>query len=38
LPHHHSGLFMIDFTKKAYAGSKFYEESVKRWSPFAGTN
>ena len=34
LPRHHYGLFMIDYTNKAYAGSKYYEEAVKRWAPF----
>ena len=29
---------MIDYTNKNYAGSKFYEEAVKRWAPFTGTN
>jgi len=29
---------MIDFTNKAYAGSKYYEEAVKRWAPFTGTH
>jgi len=38
LPRHHYGLFMIDYTNKAYAGSKYYEEAVKRWAPFTGTN
>jgi Ni,Fe-hydrogenase I large subunit len=38
LPRHHYGLFMIDYTNKAYSGSAFYEEAVKRYSPFTGTN
>ncbi len=38
LPRHHYGLFMIDYTNKAYSGSKYYEEAVKRWAPFTGTN
>jgi len=38
LPRHHYGLFMIDYTNKNYAKSKYYEEAVKRWSPFTGTN
>ena len=29
---------MIDYTNKAYAGSKYYEEAVKRWAPFTGTH
>jgi Ni,Fe-hydrogenase I large subunit len=38
LPRHHYGLFMIDYTHKNYSKSPFYEEAVKRWSPFTGTN
>ncbi|MEP6966608.1 MAG: nickel-dependent hydrogenase large subunit [Pseudomonadota bacterium] len=38
IPRHHYGLFMIDFTNKNYAKSKYYEEAVKRWAPFTGTN
>ncbi len=38
LPRHHYGLFMIDYTNKNYAGSPFYEEAVRRWAPFTGTN
>lgn len=38
IPRHHYGLFMIDFTNKNYAGSQFYEEAVKRYSPFTGTS
>jgi hydrogenase large subunit len=36
LPRHHYGLFMIDYTNKAYAGSRFYEEAVRRWAPYTG--
>ena len=38
LPRHHYGLFQIDLTNKNYAGSAFYEEAVRRWAPFTGTN
>jgi Ni,Fe-hydrogenase I large subunit len=38
LPRHHYGLFMIDMTNKNYAKSKYYEEAVKRYAPFTGTN
>lgn len=38
IPRHHYGLFMIDFTNKNYSKSPYYEEAVKRWSPFTGTN
>ncbi|MFN0218598.1 MAG: nickel-dependent hydrogenase large subunit [Hyphomicrobium sp.] len=38
LPRHHYGLFQIDMTNKNYRKSKFYEEAVKRWAPFTGTN
>ena len=38
LPRHHYGLFMIDMVNKNYKGSKYYEEAVKRWAPFTGTN
>lgn len=38
LPRHHYGLFMIDYTHKNYSRSKYYEEAVKRWAPFTGTN
>lgn len=38
LPRHHYGLFMIDYTNKNYSRSPFYEEAVKRWAPFTGTN
>jgi hydrogenase large subunit len=37
-PRHHYGLFMIDYTNKKYAKSKYYAEAVKRWAPFTGTN
>jgi hydrogenase large subunit len=33
---HHYGLFMIDYTNKNYAGSRFYEEAVRRWAPYTG--
>ena len=29
---------MIDMVNKNYKGSQFYEEAVKRWAPFTGTN
>ncbi len=38
LPRHHYGLFMIDMVNKNYQKSPFYEEAVKRWSPFTGSN
>ena len=38
LPRHHYGLFMIDNTNKNYRNSPYYEEAVKRWAPFTGTN
>ncbi|MFZ5716382.1 MAG: nickel-dependent hydrogenase large subunit [Bradyrhizobium sp.] len=38
LPRHHYGLFMIDYTHKNYSRSKYYEEAVRRWSPYTGTN
>jgi len=38
IPRHHYGLFMIDYTNKNYAHSKYYAEAVKRWAPFTGTN
>ena len=38
LPRHHYGLFMIDLTNKNYRDSKYYEEAVRRWAPFTGTN
>jgi uptake hydrogenase large subunit len=36
LPRHHYGLFMIDYTNKAYRKSPFYEEAVRRWAPYTG--
>ncbi len=38
LPRHHYGLFMIDMVNKNYKSSQYYEEAVKRWAPFTGTN
>ncbi len=38
LPRHHYGLFMIDYTNKNYSNSSFFEEAVKRYSPFTGTS
>ena len=38
LPRHHYGLFMIDVTHRNYAGSKFYDEAVRRYTPFSGTS
>ena len=38
LPRHHYGLFMIDYTNKNYQKSKYYQEAVRRWAPFTGTN
>ncbi|MBL4762873.1 MAG: nickel-dependent hydrogenase large subunit [Gammaproteobacteria bacterium] len=38
VPRHHYGLFMIDMVNKNYKNSPFYEEAVKRWAPFTGTN
>lgn len=38
LPRHHYALFMIDMINKNYKNSKFYEEAVRRWAPFTGTN
>ncbi|HEX4382072.1 MAG TPA: nickel-dependent hydrogenase large subunit [Myxococcales bacterium] len=38
LPRHHYGLFMIDYTNKAYSKSKYYDEACKRYAPFTGTN
>lgn len=29
---------VIDYTNKNYRKSKFYEEPVRRWAPFVGTN
>lgn len=36
LARHNYGLFIIDFTNKKYAGSKFYDEAVRRWTPYTG--
>ncbi len=33
---HFYALFIIDFTNKNYAASRFYQEAVRRWSPFTG--
>ena len=38
IPRHHYGLFMIDFTNKNYKNSPFYQEAVKRFSPYTGTS
>ena len=38
LPRHHYGLFMIDMCNKNYRNSRYYQEAVKRWAPFTGTN
>jgi uptake hydrogenase large subunit len=38
LPRHHYALFQIDFTNPKYKGSKFYDEAVRRYAPFTGTN
>jgi Ni,Fe-hydrogenase I large subunit len=38
LPRHHYGLFMIDMVNKNYKDSPYYEEAVRRWAPFTGTN
>lgn len=38
LPRHHYGLFQIDFTNRNYRRSPFYDEAVRRWSPFTGKN
>jgi Ni,Fe-hydrogenase I large subunit len=38
LPRHHYGLFMIDYTNRNYAKSKYYDEAVRRWAPFTGKN
>jgi Ni,Fe-hydrogenase I large subunit len=35
---HHYGLFMIDYTNRKYARSRFYEEATRRWAPFTGRN
>ena len=36
LPRHHYGLFMIDYTNKAYKNSRYYDEAVRRWAPYTG--
>jgi len=36
LVRHHYGLFMIDYTNRKYAGSRFYDEAVRRWAPYTG--
>ncbi|HEX2139006.1 MAG TPA: nickel-dependent hydrogenase large subunit [Woeseiaceae bacterium] len=33
---HHYGLYIIDYTNKNYAGSRYYAEAVRRWAPFTG--
>ncbi|HEY1931402.1 MAG TPA: nickel-dependent hydrogenase large subunit [Acetobacteraceae bacterium] len=33
---HNYALFLIDYTNKKYAKSKFYDEAVARWAPFSG--
>ena len=38
LARHHYGLFMIDYTNKKYARSKYYSEAVARWAPYTGKN
>jgi len=38
IPRHHYGLFVIDYTNKNYAKSKYYDEAVRRWSPFTGAH
>ena len=38
LPRHHYGLFMIDATNDNYRKGKYFEEAVKRYSPFTGTS
>ncbi|MBM0104983.1 nickel-dependent hydrogenase large subunit [Steroidobacter sp. S1-65] len=36
LARHHYGLFIIDLTNRKYAGSKFYEEAMRRYTPYTG--
>ena len=36
IPRHHYGLFSIDLTHPNYAGSRYYEEACRRWSPYTG--
>lgn len=38
LPRHHYALFMIDMVNKNYKDSKYFEEAVRRYSPFTGVN
>jgi Ni,Fe-hydrogenase I large subunit len=33
---HNYGLFLIDYTNKKYAGSKYHADAVERWAPFSG--
>ena len=33
---HHYGLYMIDYTHKNYAKSRYYDEAARRWMPFTG--
>jgi uptake hydrogenase large subunit len=37
-PRYFYGLYAIDLTNKNYRKSQFYEEAVKRFSPFTGTS
>lgn len=37
-PRYFYGLYAIDMVNKKYAGSKYYEECVKRFAPFTGTS
>ena len=38
IPRYFYALFAIDLTNKNYRSSKYYEEAVKRFSPFTGTS
>ncbi|MBU2806820.1 nickel-dependent hydrogenase large subunit [Acidithiobacillus ferrooxidans F221] len=38
MPRHHYGLFMIDMVNENYRHGKFYDEAVRRYAPFTGTN
>lgn len=38
VPRYFYGLYAIDLTNKNYRKSQFYEEAVKRFSPFTGTS
>ena len=38
MPRHHYGLFMIDTVNENYRHGKFYDEAVRRYAPFTGTN